>query len=82
MRFTSRTRRHSSSLTSRNGWRGQIPAAFQEELLARTQELVNAVNCPPPVVQPQEQADADEDDGPGRGKKKGHEKKKKKKGRG
>lgn len=59
---------------------GEIPAPFQEELGARSQELVNAVNCPPPVVQPEQQADEDHgDDGPGRGKKKGHEKKKKKK---
>ena len=55
---------------------GEVPAAFQEELVARTQELVNAVNCPPPVVQTQ--ADEDEDDGGnGKGKKKGHKKKKK-----
>jgi hypothetical protein len=57
---------------------GEIPAVFQEELVARTQELVNAVNCPPPVVQPEPQADDDEDDdGSGRGKKKGHKKNKK-----
>ena len=56
---------------------GEIPGAYQEELVARTQELVNAVNCPQPVAQPEPQADEDEDDdGPGRGKKKGHEKKK------
>jgi len=58
---------------------GEIPGAYQEELVARTQELVNAVNCPPPVVQPeQQQADEDDDedeDGPGRGKKKGKKKK-------
>lgn len=57
---------------------GEIPGAFQEELVARTQELVNAVNCPAPVAQPEPQAEEDEDDdGPGRGKKKGHKKKKK-----
>ena len=57
---------------------GQIPAAYQEELVARTQELVNAVNCPPPVTQPEPQAEEDEnDDGSDRGKKKGHKKKKK-----
>jgi ABC-type amino acid transport substrate-binding protein len=63
---------------------GEIPAAFQEELVARTQELVNAVNCPPPVVQPQPQAEEEQgDEGPGRGKKKGHEnEKRKKKGKG
>jgi len=55
---------------------GDIPAVFQEELVARTQELVNAVNCPPPVVEPEPQANDDEDDGPGRGKKKGRKKKK------
>ncbi len=54
---------------------GEIPAVYQEELVARTQELVNAVNCPPPVVQPEPQADEDEDDdGRGRGKKKGRKK--------
>jgi hypothetical protein len=59
---------------------GEIPAAFQEELVARTQELVNAVNCPPPVVQPQPQAEEDQgEQGSGRGKKKGHEKEKSKK---
>lgn len=57
---------------------GEIPGVYQEELVARTQELVNAVNCPPPVVQPEPQADEDEDDdGAGRGKKKGHKKKRK-----
>lgn len=56
---------------------GEIPGAYQEELVARTQELVNAVNCPQPVAQPEPQADEDEDDeGPGRGKKKGRKKKK------
>ena len=54
---------------------GKIPGAFQEELLARTQELVNAVNCPPPVVQPEPQADEHKS---GRGKKKGHKNKKSK----
>jgi hypothetical protein len=57
---------------------GEIPAVYQEELVARTQELVNAVNCPPPVAQPEPQADEDEDDdGSGRGKKKGRKKKEK-----
>ena len=54
---------------------GKIPGAFQEELLARTQELVNAVNCPPPVVQPEPQADEHTSE---RGKKKGHKNKKRK----
>ena len=54
---------------------GEIPPVFQEELVARTQELVNAVNCPPPVVQPEPQADEDDDRRPGRGKKKGQTKK-------
>jgi hypothetical protein len=57
---------------------GEIPPVYQEELVARTQELVNAVNCPPPVVQPEQpQGDEDEDDeGQGRGKKKGKKKEK------
>jgi len=54
---------------------GKIPGAFQEELLARTQELVNAVNCPPPVVQPEPQADQHKSE---RGKKKGHKNRKRK----
>jgi hypothetical protein len=57
---------------------GEIPGAYQEELVARTQELVNAVNCPAPVAEPEPQADEDEDDDvPGRGKKKGRGNKKK-----
>ena len=57
---------------------GEVPAPYQEELVARAQELVNAVNCPPPVVQPTPEADEEEDDDePGRGKKKGHKKRKK-----
>jgi len=28
---------------------GRIPSAFQEDLQARTNELVNTVNCPPPT---------------------------------
>ncbi len=28
---------------------GRIPAAFQEDLQARANELVNTVNCPPPT---------------------------------
>jgi hypothetical protein len=30
---------------------GRIPPAFQEHLQARSNELVNAVNCPPPANQ-------------------------------
>jgi hypothetical protein len=56
---------------------GEIPGAYQEELVARTQELVNAVNCPPPVVEPQAGEDEDDDDGPGRGRKKGHKREQK-----
>ena len=28
---------------------GRIPSAFQEDLQARANELVNTVNCPPPT---------------------------------
>jgi hypothetical protein len=37
----------------------KIPPAFQEDLLARAQELVNTVNCPPP---PEEET-GEEDEG-------------------
>ncbi len=30
---------------------GRIPPAFQEHLQARSNELVNTVNCPPPTNQ-------------------------------
>jgi hypothetical protein len=30
---------------------GRIPRAFQEHLQARSNELVNTVNCPPPADQ-------------------------------
>ncbi len=30
---------------------GRIPPAFQEHLQARSNELVNTVNCPPPADQ-------------------------------
>ena len=41
----------------------RIPAAFQEDLQARANELVNEVNCPPPPEeQPEEQQDKDKKD--------------------
>lgn len=49
---------------------GEVPTAFQEDLTARVNELVNNVNCPPP---PEEEVEEDEDEG--RGKKKGKDKK-------
>ncbi len=30
---------------------GRVPSAFQEQLQARSNELVNTVNCPPPTDQ-------------------------------
>ena len=53
---------------------GQIPPAFEEDLTSRANELVNEVNCPPPVQQPTTESTPEEDRGKGRGKKKGHEK--------
>jgi predicted secreted protein len=54
---------------------GQVPAQLQEPLTARANELVNEVNCPPPVQTETEttetETQADEDQGEGRGKKKG-----------
>jgi hypothetical protein len=38
---------------------GRIPPAFQEDLQARANELVNSVNCPPPTNE--EPAEGDED---------------------
>ena len=38
---------------------GRIPPAFQEDLQARTNELVNTVNCPPPTTE--EPGEGDED---------------------
>jgi RNA processing factor Prp31 len=38
---------------------GRIPPAFQEDLQARANELVNTVNCPPPTTE--EPAEGDED---------------------
>jgi hypothetical protein len=40
----------------------QIPPAFQEDLQARANELVNTVNCPPP---PEEEEEEEKDDGKG-----------------
>jgi RNA processing factor Prp31 len=37
---------------------GRIPPAFQEDLQARANELVNTVNCPPPTTD--EAPDSDE----------------------
>jgi hypothetical protein len=45
---------------------GSVPPRFQEELLSAANELVNAINCPPP--QPVAEEDADEDRGKGKGK--------------
>ena len=52
---------------------GQVPAELQEPLTARANELVNDVNCPPPVETETTETDTegDEDEGEGRGKKKG-----------
>jgi hypothetical protein len=56
---------------------GAVPPAYQEELLARTQELVNAVNCPEPEPEPEptdedeqesDEQDAGEGDPPGKAK--------------
>jgi hypothetical protein len=48
---------------------GQVPPAFQEDLTARVNELVNTVNC--------ERADEDDDDDEGEGNGKGKKGKKK-----
>jgi hypothetical protein len=50
----------------------QIPPALQEDLQARANELVNAVNCPPP---PEEDEEEDEEGEGKRGKGKGKDKK-------
>lgn len=49
---------------------GQVPQEFQEDLQARANELVNAVNCPPPPTTTEK--NEDENEGKGRGKKKGN----------
>jgi hypothetical protein len=54
---------------------GKVPRRFQSQLRARATELVNAVNCPPPVQTTTEQ-DGDDGDENGNGKKK-HKKKEK-----
>jgi hypothetical protein len=46
---------------------GQVPQAFQEDLQARANELVNTVNCPPPPTTTEEDESGE---GKGRGKKK------------
>jgi hypothetical protein len=57
---------------------GDVPAAFQEDLQARANELVNAVNCPPPAATTQKNEDSGEGKGRKRkGKARGEEKKKK-----
>ena len=54
---------------------GKVPRAFQDDLQTRATELVNTVNCPPPVQTSTEQ-DENNDNGNGKGKKKGKDKKK------
>ena len=46
---------------------GRVPPAFQEDLQARANELVNTVNCAPPIV---EEEDDDEERKPKNDKKK------------
>jgi outer membrane biosynthesis protein TonB len=41
---------------------GRIPRAFQEDLEATANSLVNEVNCPPPPPAPPPQTTTDEDD--------------------
>ncbi|MGE5691435.1 MAG: hypothetical protein ACM33B_12840 [Pseudomonadota bacterium] len=55
---------------------GQIPAAYQEDLGARVNELVEAVNCPPPAPETTEAAQPEPPATPGKGKAKGHDKQK------
>jgi hypothetical protein len=52
---------------------GQVPSAFQEDLQARANELVNTVNCPPPPTTTEETDDQGEGKGRGKNKKKGDE---------
>jgi hypothetical protein len=69
---------------------GRVPGAFQEEIGARVNELVDSVNCPPPAPAPAatEQAKAedeekdDDDDDNGKGKGRGKDKGERGKGRG
>jgi hypothetical protein len=53
---------------------GQVPQEFQEDLQARANELVNAVNCPARPTTTEENEE-ETGQGKGRGKKKGHGKK-------
>jgi hypothetical protein len=50
----------------------RIPPAFQEDLQARANELVNEVNCPPPPAE--EEKEDEGENGKGKGKGKGKEK--------
>lgn len=52
----------------------RIPPAFQEDLQARANELVNTVNCPPPTVD--EEGGDDEEQKPKKDKKKKQEEQK------
>jgi hypothetical protein len=55
---------------------GKVPRAFQDDLRARATELVNTVNCPPPVQTTTGQDEGeDNQNGNGHGKKKGKDKK-------
>jgi hypothetical protein len=55
---------------------GKVPRRFQSQLRARATELVNTVNCPPPV-QTTTDVDEDKSDENGNGKKKDKKKEKK-----
>jgi hypothetical protein len=55
---------------------GQVPSAFQEDLQARANELVNTINCPPPPTTTEE----DDKGGKGKGRGRGKDKKDEKKG--
>jgi hypothetical protein len=51
---------------------GEVPPAFQEELLGRANELVNEVNCPaPPTTTQEEQQQGDHGNGKDKKNKKG-----------
>jgi hypothetical protein len=54
---------------------GKVPRAFQEDLQARANELVNTINCPPPPTTTEEDDKGGEGKGRGRGKDKKDEKK-------
>jgi hypothetical protein len=53
---------------------GRVPPAFQEDLQARANKLVNTVNCPPPIV---EDEDDDDEEKPKKDEEKEEEDKKK-----